>query len=659
MTANPFDAFDEPAAKSSGSNPFDAFDESKRTPPIYTAPTVPLIRPGVDPSVPPPAMPAPGVGPPPPPANLDLSPNPNTHYATLPWNWVAQDDKTGAYRFAMPSSIRNPLMDIFGGTVGAETTVDPDTGTINYGMSPGANLLMGAFGAGAFGRDLAFSGNNPFMREAPSTLTNLGVTKDLPVTADELTAAVRRAGEMPERPPQPQAQPTTVWRSADHDFPVTPTGLEQTHTDGRVYAQVSQPDGSLSYVPKDELVTQGGASQAAGAQVTPASELGLTKAQEQAYQATAEGKKLLETQEPGIQDRNNYVPGVTSNAAEIEQTVHAARELKMLKQQTPDLGQEAEVIADANNTQRGYHYDNQSQGPVQLKTAKEALALQDEQQLAQVWANKGEANPQPVLDTAAQIQRSGDWMRPAVRNAVDSVTDELKNAGTDPELMHGVRMHIDDMLSPEGQVTTPLNKRVQASLLKLRESLTNVISDAAPGFTEFNEAHAAAMRPIETMQILQDAKNGFYGTGNRMEYGRFQRFMRDVVDERSSPGISPYKSIPQETMDELWNIRDDLRRSSRAVELARAQGSDSAQNLGDILRYGAKKLAGGAAGGIIGTGVGILTHSPEVGTAVGYGVKSAIENFFDKQAETGRYQRGMEMLYPRNTLGPQPPVPPP
>jgi hypothetical protein len=296
---------------------------------------------------------------------------------------------------------------------------------------------------------------------------------------------------------------------------------------------------------------------------------------------------------------------------------------------------------------------------VQLKAAKDALELQDQQQLAQVWANKGEANPQPVFDTVAAMQKTGDWMRPAVRNAVNSVTDELANAGTDPELMHGVRMHIDDMLSAEGQRTTPLNTRVKASLLKLRDSLTNVISDAAPGFTEFNEAHAAAMRPIETMQILQDAKNGLYGTGNRMEYGRFQRFMRDVVDERSSPGISPYKSIPQETMDELWNIRDDLRRSSRAVELARAQGSDSAQNLGDILRYGAKRLASGVSGGVAGTVAGVVSHSPEVGTAVGYGVKSAIDNFFSKREEAQRYQRGMQMLYPQNTLMQQPPVPPP
>jgi hypothetical protein len=93
--------------------------------------------------------------------------------------------------------------------------------------------------------------------------------------------------------------------------------------------------------------------------------------------------------------------------------------------------------------------------------------------------------------------------------------------------------------------------------------------------------------------------------------------------------------------------------------LARAQGSDSAQNLGDILRYGAKRLASGVSGGVAGTVAGVVSHSPEVGTAVGYGVKSAIDNFFSKREEAQRYQRGMQMLYPQNTLMQQPPVPPP
>ena len=398
------------------------------------------------------------------------------------------------------------------------------------------------------------------------------------------------------------------------------------------------------------------APRAAGAAPTPGSELGLTPQQEQAYRSTAEGEKLLETQQPGIPDNTQHVPGVLANSAEIEQTVQAARELKMLKQQTPDLGQEAEQLADANNTARSEHFANLAGSPVQLKVAKEALAAQDEKQLGEVWANKQDANPQPVLDTATQILSGQDGMRPAVRNAVNSVTTELQRAGTDPELMYGVRKHIDDLLSPEGQAADPLTKRVTASLLQLKNSLTGVISDAAPGFEDYLAAHSAGMRPINAMQVLQDARPTLYGTQNRMEYGRFQRFMRDVVDERSSSPVSPYNGLNEDQMQALWGLRDDLRRSSRAVELARAQGSDSVQNLGDILRSGAKTTVSGVAGTAVGAVAGMVTHSPEVGAAVGYGTKHAIDNFFTGRAEAQRYQRGMQMLYPQNALMPQLPT---
>jgi hypothetical protein len=46
-----------------------------------------------------------------------------------------------------------------------------------------------------------------------------------------------------------------LWRSKDHDFPCTPTGVEQlADNDGRIYAWVRTPGGTDHIVPKDELV---------------------------------------------------------------------------------------------------------------------------------------------------------------------------------------------------------------------------------------------------------------------------------------------------------------------------------------------------------------------------------------------------------------------
>jgi hypothetical protein len=74
------------------------------------------------------------------------------------------------------------------------------------------------------------------------------------------------------------------------------------------------------------------------------------------------------------------------------------------------------------------------------------------------------------------------------------------------------------------------------------------------------------------MQALQGFENRLYDTQNRMSYAKVQSMMRQVVDSRAAPGLNPYKSIPDETMSQLWNLRDDLRRSASAQELARTPG---------------------------------------------------------------------------------------
>lgn len=53
---------------------------------------------------------------------------------------------------------------------------------------------------------------------------------------------------------RPRRKPTHIWRSKDYDFECTPTGREWHDDSGsRFYAEVLSPDGTLSYVPKDEL----------------------------------------------------------------------------------------------------------------------------------------------------------------------------------------------------------------------------------------------------------------------------------------------------------------------------------------------------------------------------------------------------------------------
>ena len=100
---------------------------------------------------------------------------------------------------------------------------------------------------------------------------------DLPsIAADEAQAVLDDAEDVlaekfgyrrsPGRPPGNGGKTHShIWRSKDHDFPCTPTGVEQRDDgDGRIYAWVRTPDGTGHIVPKDELITAQGGNGAGG-----------------------------------------------------------------------------------------------------------------------------------------------------------------------------------------------------------------------------------------------------------------------------------------------------------------------------------------------------------------------------------------------------------
>ena len=243
------------------------------------------------------------------------------------------------------------------------------------------------------------------------------------------------------------------------------------------------------------------------------------------------------------------------------------------------MSQSAKEIAAENNDARAQHFARLAGSDVDVMNAKAARSAQAESNLSATWANKKPADASPVIAAADQIIQSPDGKRPLVRNAVDAVTKELYdtdgNLETDPEMLYGVRKHVDDLMSREAGVDDPKSVRAFANLATLKSALDGVI------------------------EALQKFEPKLYDAQNRMTYNKVQSMMRSIVDARQSSGINPYKSISDDTMNELWNLRDDLRRSAGAQELARTPGSDSVQNLWDLAKHtgavGARILAHGAA----------------------------------------------------------------
>lgn len=430
------------------------------------------------------------------------------------------------------------------------------------------------------GRDLAampeaFMGGTPFMR--PPAANRLApraaepTPAPLPAPAPPVVPAPDFLPPGVQRPPAPSPVP-----SAPPEF--LPPGV-----------RVAEP-------------AEAGARRSVGAAATPDPLANITRKEMVAQRATAERDRLMEPQPAGA-DTTQYIPGVQTTEAQYMQRAGVARDEKRLEMEMPEPFKE---VRRQNNEVRAQFYADMEGTPVLKRRLEEARDAQATADLRAAWSGKQPANVQPVQDTAAAILESPDGRRPAVRSAVDQVTKELVGtdgkAITDPELLYGVRKHIDDLLEAKDGSGTKINDRVRAQLLELKGSLDGVIEQAAPGFGQYLKNFTEASKPIDEMTILQEYAPKIRDTQGRITYSGVQRMMKDIVTAREGKATHPAQGISDDAMAKLWALRDDLRRVASAEDLAKARGSDTAQNFLDV----AKSVGGRAAGetaGLMASGV--------------------------------------------------------
>jgi hypothetical protein len=451
------------------------------------------------------------------------------------------------------------------------------------------------------------------------------------IRADDAVAANRPAMIPPDaaQPPNPLNTPAPR---------VVPTAAADN---GLLHSGdlTATPEGNGLLPPQPASV---GAS--ASREMSTPEELFITPAQEKAYRSTAEGQKLLEPQPVGVEDRTLYVPGTNPTNAEIEQSVNTARELKSLNVTAPGVSEEAKAIHSANNEARQRFFETIAGSDVDVANAKAAREAQATQNLTSAWANKTDADAKPIVDVANAIKDTADGRRPLVRNVVGSVVKELydKNGDLikDPELLYGVRKHVDDLINENDAAGKPKNARAMASLLQIKAAIDGAIEPAANGFGKYLKDFKEASVPIDEMQALQKHENGLYGADNYMTYSKFQSMMKKIVDSRQADGLNPYKSISEASMQKLWALRDDLRRSQSTQRLAGTPGSDSVQNAWDAV----KGAAGGTAGTVGSTVIGGMLGGPIGSTVAGFGQK-AISNMMAARTSRQQTARGMQILH--------------
>jgi hypothetical protein len=100
------------------------------------------------------------------------------------------------------------------------------------------------------------------------------------------------------------------------------------------------------------------------------------------------------------------------------------------------------------------------------------------------------------------------------------------------------------------------------------------------------------------MEFLQDARNNLF-TNGAVTPAKFQQFMKQIVDARDLRTPHPAQSLTEDQMNNLWNIRDDLRRQASAEKLAATRGSDTQANFIDHAKQTAKSIANMGVHGVL------------------------------------------------------------
>jgi hypothetical protein len=391
----------------------------------------------------------------------------------------------------------------------------------------------------------------------------------------------------------------------------------------------------------------------AGAMVTPPQLATFTPAETAAYRASAEGRKLMENQEIGVPDRNAYIPGVTVSAAEQELTAELARELKSAGGEDTAVSQDIKATAQRNDELRRGHLKDTTGDEVSIHNEETAQKTDIEDAKPQVFGAdnvKGDVNMEPLLkqiDDTRSVPENRQ--NPELQKVLGDLRDRLTNPDGTPKEMHpqeawGLRRSIDRQTSKRMAADDPALHFEGHQLRTITDMLDGEIEKMAPGYADMINTYKGHAQKIEAMRILQEKTSGMLSqTLTPMRFSDFQRFMKNVVDMRKTPStdLNPYKSITDEQMSRLWNVRDDLRRVATASELARAPGSDTLPNVIDLLKRHGGEAAMHAVAGYISPGW----------ANVGLGLAKQITAPYRAARATARTRaRAQELLHPPNSL---------
>jgi hypothetical protein len=196
-------------------------------------------------------------------------------------------------------------------------------------------------------------------------------------------------------------------------------------------------------------------------------------------------------------------------------------------------------------------------------------------------ANAGPVDLNDTRDTGHAILASPSGKRPVVRNAVNDALAALHDPQTGQleyraDRVYAARQAIDDLMSSTSTNSAKNYQLAAAELRIMHDSLTDALTQAAPGFRDYLNRYAEMSRDINVQEFLQKAK--VTDSDLNVQKGRVNALLDQIERGQALPGIHPTKSFGDEEMLNLHALHDDLRRAGNS-NLGRAAGSDTHQNI--------------------------------------------------------------------------------
>lgn len=126
---------------------------------------------------------------------------------------------------------------------------------------------------------------------------------------------------------------------------------------------------------------------------------------------------------------------------------------------------------------------------------------------------------------------------------------------------------------------TPGNARAMSQLQSVKDALDKVIEPAAPGYRQYLDNYSAASKPIHAQELLQGYRPSLLGADGTMQLSRVNAMMKSIGGKMASDGVNPAKSLTDDDVGALFDLRSDLLRQNNRNLARPTTGSDTSHNL--------------------------------------------------------------------------------